>query len=263
MRRLVVGGLAVISAAVLGLVLVLVARNHSSEASLPMFIFAGQSNMVGFGAHLEETSPALPTDDSRVLYWDESLRAWSARLPSAGSARTFGPDVTALRRLADRLHEHVLAVKFAVNGSGLAYDWDPSRPDGLYARLRAAVADAIVAPVGRRWPKVNGFFWMQGERDGETPEASAAYETNLRNLITRVRADFGDDKLPVVLGRVRLSEPFATTVRAAQDAAAHRMAKVKTLNTDRLVLAADGVHYDTGAIETLGRQMADAYLTLS
>ena len=129
--------------------------------------------------------------------------------------------------------------------------------------LRAAVADAIVAPVGRRWPKVNGFFWMQGERDGETPEASAAYETNLRNLITRVRADFGDDKLPMVLGRVRLSEPFATTVRAAQDAAAHRMAKVKTLNTDRLVLAADGVHYDTGAIETLGRQMADAYLTLS
>ena len=50
--------------------------------------------------------------------------------------------------------------------------------------------------------------------------------------------------------------------RAAQDAAAHRMAKVKTLNTDRLVLAADGVHYDTGAIETLGRQMADAYLSL-
>ena len=185
MRRLVVGGLAVISAAVLGLVLVLVARNHSSEASLPMFIFAGQSNMVGFGAHLEETSPALPTDDSRVLYWDESLRAWSARLPPAGSAGTFGPDVTALRRLADRLHEHVLAVKFAVNGSGLAYDWDPSRPDGLYARLRAAVADAIVAPVGRRWPKVNGFFWMQGERDGETPDARrSAFADKIRHGVS-------------------------------------------------------------------------------
>jgi hypothetical protein len=165
--------------------------------------------------------------------------------------------------LADRLHAHVLAVKFAVNGSGLAYDWDPSRPDGLYARLRAAVADAIVAPVGEKWPKVKGFFWMQGETDAVNPQTSAAYDTNLRNLITRVRADFGDDKLPVVLGRVRLSEPFAMNVRAAQDAAAHRITNVKTINTDRLALVADGVHYDTGAIEALGRRMADAYLALS
>ncbi|MBV8980201.1 MAG: hypothetical protein JO086_04810 [Acidimicrobiia bacterium] len=256
-RRVAIG-----LAAVAVLVVVAIATTRGgSHRTVPLFIFAGQSNMVGAGARFSLAPPALARPDKRVEYWDDAARAWTTAIPAGDIPGAFGPDVTALRELASKLGTKVAAVKVAVNGSSLVTEWDPSKPDGLYVRLQNAVSDALTVPVGGNRAKVAGVFWMQGETDGINTDTSAVYDSNLRGLIDHVRRDLGNNALPFVLGRVRLSEQYSFTVRAAQDDIARLLPKVKAVDTDDLTLA-DGLHYDTTSVQTLGRRMADAYLSL-
>lgn len=248
--------------AVVFLVVVVIATTRGGgEHTVPLFIFAGQSNMQGAGARFELASPALSRPDKRVEYWDDVTRAWTTAIPAGEQPGEFGPDVTALRELASKLRTTVAAVKLAVNGSSLAADWDPAKPDALYVRMHDAVTNALLVSIGGNRAKVTGVFWMQGEADGLDATTSALYDRDLRGLIDRIRTDFNDNTLPFVLGRVRFSTPFSFTVRAAQDDAARSLPKVRSINTDDLRLA-DGLHYDTAAVQTLGRRMADAYLSL-
>jgi hypothetical protein len=216
--------------------------------------------MVGAGSPVSQLPAELARPDAKVRYWDESAQAWSDRpLTPKG---VVGPEVSALRALADRLGGRVLGVKVAVGGSSLATDWDPSRADGLYAQLRSTVSDALVTRVaGQGPPHVAAFFWMQGETDGEDAATASAYRDNLNRLINRVRTDFGDDRLPIVLGRVRANEPFASVVRQALDDVGKSVPRAETVNTDDLSLS-DALHFDTKGTVALGRRFAEAYLRL-
>jgi len=141
-----------------------------------------------------------------------------------------------LRRLADRLHRPVVGVKVAENSTSLATEWDPDLTNGLYAQLRATVGDALLAPVpGEGLPEVAGFFWMQGEADAQQMPTAAAYATNLRRLILQVRTDFSADRLPFIIGRIRVNDPATqpgvVLVRAAEDQAPPRLARSPPLET--------------------------------
>jgi len=241
--------------------LVVGACGGSSSKPIPLFVFAGQSNMLGTGARVAQLSPDIAKADPRVQYWNDLDRAWTTAIPSDANG-SVGPDVSALHQLASRLGGTVAAVKVAANGSSLVHDWDPGRSDGLYVSLRNAVSDAQLKAVpGHGTPKIAGFFWMQGETDGIDPNTSAIYDANLRKFIEQMRTDLGDDRLPFVLGRVRFSESNSLVVRLAQEDVGKNLPKVETVDTDDLKLV-DNLHYDTPSIEALGRRMADAYLAL-
>ncbi|MBV9662618.1 MAG: hypothetical protein JOZ37_01535, partial [Actinobacteria bacterium] len=178
-----------------------------------------------------------------------------------------GPEVSALRRLADKLHRPVLGVKVAENATSLAVDWNPASPNGYYAQMRSVVSDALLARVkGEGLPEVAGFFWMQGEEDAQTAPTAEAYSANLNRLITQVRTDFSADRLPFVIGRIRVNNPATEVgnnlVRAAQNQAATRTPNVRTVSTDDLTRISDQLHFDGPALVTLGNRFADAYLTL-
>src|SRR5947199_34503 len=82
----------------------------------------------------------------------------------------------------------------------LAGPWDPSRPDALYASLKAQVGSALRSHIaGHGSLKIAGFFWMQGESDAQDPAAATAYGVNLRRLLDQVRSDFSSPHLPIVL----------------------------------------------------------------
>lgn len=246
-------------------VAVVVVNNGSSRRQVPLFIFAGQSNMVGMGSAGTPLPADLRTPRKDAQFWDRNKGAWS--LTPVTPNGIYGPEVSALRRLADRLHRPVLGVKVAENSTSLATDWNPDNANGYYAQLRSVVGDALLARVpGEGLPKVAGFFWMQGEADGQQPTSAPLYYANVRRLIGQVRTDFGADRLPFVMGRIRVNDlatqQNAVLVRAAQDQAAKSTPNVRTVNTDDLTRIADALHFDSRGLLTLGTRFADAYLGL-
>ena len=268
-RGLSPGAKGVIASAVVVVVLVVVliaATSKGTNKSVALFIFSGQSNMVGAGSAGSTLPSDLRTPRKDAQFWDRAKGAWSTTPVTPNGV--YGPEVSALRRLADKLHRPVLGVKVAENSTSLATDWNPSAPNGYYAQMRSVVSDALLARVkGEGLPKVAGFFWMQGEQDAQLAATAEAYSANLDRLISQVRTDFSSDRLPFVIGRIRVNNPATeigdNEVRAAEDQAARHNLNVRTVSTDDLTRIPDFLHFDGPGLITLGKRFADAYLALS
>lgn len=255
---------------------------------IPLFVLAGQSNAVGYASDASELPPdrAEPVPD--VSFWYEigpiqgiSNPAQRARSTELAPLRFqsdpdwqsfgpfvdgFGPEVTLGRDLLQLEGRPIALVKFALNGANLAVDWDPSRPDGLYAQMLAVVdtaSDAIRARGDTPIPR--GFFWMQGESDALDFARANAYEANLTALIARVRSDFGVADLPVVLGRLHaeIGFPFLETVRQAQLAVTGADEAVAALSTDSFELFDDNLHFSAHGQQRLGKRMASRWVDVA
>ena len=267
-RALSTGAKAAIAAAVvvvLAVVLVVVVKSDSGKGKVALFIFAGQSNMVGMGSAGTPLPANLRTPRKDARFWDRNKGAWSTTPVTPNGI--YGPEVSALRRLADRLHRPVLGVKVAENSTSLATDWNPDNPNSFYAQLRSVVGDALLARVpGEGLPEVAGFFWMQGEADAQQPALAGVYYANLRRLILQVRTDFSAGRLPFVIGRIRVNDPAtelgSVLVRTAEDQAAKSTPNVRTVSTDDLTRIADRLHFDSAGLIALGSRFADAYVGL-
>ena len=236
----------------------------AAKPDVPVFVFAGQSNMVGLGS-LGSTLPSyLTTPRNDALFWDVKARTWVTVPPTTGGY--YGPEVSALRGLADRLHTRVLGVKVAVSGTSLAKEWDPTLKPGLYAYMKMTLSDALrTSAFGDRRLKVAGFFWMQGESDALQIDSAQRYAVNLKAFISHVRHDLLSPRLPFIIGRIQVISPAAVTgsdiVRAAEDAAALHDHDVRTVPTDGVSRWPD-YHFDGPGLIALGTSFADAYTTI-
>ena len=249
---------------VLGVVAAVAGGRDADE--VPLFVFAGQSNMLALGTDVQDLPKALTGPSSDAEVWDARALRWlDLEPPETGN---FGPELSALPALARGLGTDVVAVKVAVGATSLATVWDPEASDGLYALMRDAVIDALsTSPPGRGKPRLAGVFWMQGEADAQRPDWAAAYGKNLTHFISSLRRDFSDPDLPVVVARIRAEEaslrPGGEQVRRALDLVSRSTPHTRTIHTDDLALVADQVHFDSDATLTLGRRFAAAYLALA
>lgn len=219
---------------------------HSQAAllvELPVFIFAGQSNMVGLKTSVDDLTEDQRQTQPYVLFyrlidgsyvWDaltpptEVIRTgmfvygmgaepisgqWSAATTPTDKMGTepitygFGPEISTGQRIAATTGTKLVAeIKLAQGGTSLATDWDPNQIDGLYAHLQQRTRSGLDSLRDRYTDHtitVKGFFWMQGESDALQQESAETYQRHLIDFIARVRADVGDPKLPFVLGRIR------------------------------------------------------------
>ena len=101
-----------------------------------VFLFAGQSNMVGSDATAERIDDypdfkGAREPQSNVLYsyilgnGDEASKGWVPRKP----LRSFGPEVTFARRIRQHARFPIAIIKSAVGGTTVAFDWNPEAPD--------------------------------------------------------------------------------------------------------------------------------------
>src|SRR6185437_15256794 len=98
-----------------------------------VFIFAGQSNMVGSDSHADRIDDfpdfkgaGAPQD---VLYsyivGNEASKGWVPLQP----LRSFGPEITFARRVKEHVNFPIAIIKSAVGGTTVAYDWNPDAPE--------------------------------------------------------------------------------------------------------------------------------------
>lgn len=208
----------------------------SSTTTLPsvnpirFFVIAGDSNVVGFADlnHLVTLSFSDPAFSKFVTpFFSPVERAdgfvtfnneyGNLKLQAEGLLSTqygtdgghFGPEVGLGWDLADLYEESIVVIKGGGTGA-LASQWLPPSsggPGDYYTQLvddiKGAMsrADAITGTTGQP-VEFAGLIWFHGYDDVFNNAFKAAYETNLQNLISDIRAEFQLPNLPIVIAEL-------------------------------------------------------------
>lgn len=253
---------------------------HRASAASPIrvYIFAGQSNMVGSGtasSQLPGVDPRLTKPTPNVSFWgpttDSPSRWGPLEAPTvimqAMSHHGFGPEVSAAAKLAG-LHPNtrIAVIKFAWSATNLHTQWSPQH-HSLYPRMLDQVRFSLGklrAQTGLP-TKIAGFFWLQGESDSDTRAHATAYGKNLTRFIGALRQDLHVRNMPFVIGRIddaRRYEPglpYTYIVRAQQASVARHVRYTHLVSTDGLQHSlVSKIHLATRGVVDLGRRFVQS-----
>lgn len=202
----------------------------AADDELRVFIFAGQSNMVGSDSNdslVDDHPPfegaAEPQEDIRFSYNlgpDKRSDGWVAMQPVD---HVFGPEMTFARELKKHVDYPIAIIKDAWGGTTLVNDWNPDGPETgkqLYSRLMKQVAARLEDLDARGIEyRIEAMMWHQGENDMFHAEGIETYEKNLRNFIANIRKDFKTPQLKFFVGEISNKGVWGMDNR-------HRVAKI-------------------------------------
>lgn len=186
-------------------------RSVAAEEVTRVFLFAGQSNMVGADAHadrIDEYPNFQGADEvqSDVLYsyhvGDEASQGWVPLKP----LRSFGPEITFARRVRQQAKFPIAIIKSAVGGTTIAFDWNPDAPDNgqkLYPRTLKLIRESLedLDKRGVRY-QLEAVMWHQGENDMLDRKLYKQYADGLTKLVTRLRTDLKAPELKWYIAEV-------------------------------------------------------------
>ncbi|MCB9876200.1 MAG: hypothetical protein H6835_01250 [Planctomycetes bacterium] len=265
-----------------GLAAAVAAQNDAK--TVRVFVFAGQSNMVGSDSRVADVDAFPPfagacEEQPKVRFWyvigrEDKHRSdgWVALQPVDG---VVGPELTFARELAAHQKAPIAIVKIAAGGTTLGKDWNPDHPDGfaLYPlaleTVKAALQDLDAHKV--KW-RLEGFVWHQGENDMFDDGFRDAYANNLANFIASWRRDLQAPQLRFQLGELcektvwgmdNRDRMFAIKSAQQQVAAADPLVDyVPTSHVSVEIGGGTGLHYHYGTLGQLehGVEHARSYL---
>ena len=259
-------------------------RAQEDDRTLRVFIFAGQSNMVGSDSRVQDigkfppfTGLEKPQSGVKFSYCigrEDKLQSdgWVELQPVDG---VVGPELSFARRVAQNVKAPIAIIKVAAGGTDLGGDWNPDQPSGfkLYPLaldwIRKALADLDRKKIAYR---LEGFFWHQGENDMFNDGYRSSYGRNLKNFLGSWRRDLAAPKLRFYIGELCTKTIWGMDNRAPMYAISLGQREV----TDADPLAAfvptshdaveigdgTGLHYHYGTLGQLehGVNDADSYL---
>lgn len=258
------------------------ANGALAKTEVPLFLFSGQSNMVGLGTSTND----LSTDQKKTypdikIYLDAEgdagkMKKWSTLGPGFGATTSqFGPELFFGKVLADSFPGKKIAfIKVARSGTylGKSTEWLPPSSNkgtgGTYYAAMMGSIDAALKAFNSAFdttlytPKWAGFLWLQGEFDAMDATLSDKYETNLANLIKDIRTKAGVADLPVVLPMIDGQSMWTnySKIWAADIALTKKLAHVDTMATKGL--STDGIHYKAAGMATIGQRCAERWLKM-
>jgi hypothetical protein len=256
----------------------------AEDAVTRVFVFAGQSNMVGSDSRAADIArfPPFagldePQKDVRSSYviGREDKRRSGGWVPLAPVDGVVGPELSFARKVAGRIDAPVAIIKVAAGGTHLGGDWNPDEPTGfrMYPLLLQTVRESLaeLEAKGVRY-RLEGLMWHQGENDMFEDGFEEAYGSNLANFIACVRRDLEVPNLRVYVGELCTKTVWGMDMRPHMDAiargqksatAADPLAQyVPTSHVAVEIGGGVGLHYHYGTLGQLehGVNYADAYL---
>ncbi|MFO1052730.1 MAG: sialate O-acetylesterase [Planctomycetota bacterium] len=257
---------------------------QDDSKTLRVFVFAGQSNMVGSDSSVAEVDRYPPfvgaaAPQPKVRFWyvlgredKRRSKGWTALQPVDDIV---GPELSFAREVAAHTKAPLAIVKVAAGGTTLGNDWNPDHPGGfeLYplalSTVREALADLDHDHV--KW-RLEGFFWHQGENDMFDDAFRKAYADNLAHFFACWRRDLNAPQLHFYVGELCTKtiwgmdnrEPMDAIARAQhQVTAADPLADYVPTSHVGVTIGGDGgLHYHYGTLGQLehGVNHARAYL---
>lgn len=234
---------------------------NAEEEPVRVFLFAGQSNMVGADAHpdrIDEYPDSLGGGASVSSDWEP--------LGPVGEWAGFGPELSFGAAVRPHLpkKERIVIVKFTHSGAQ-GPDWSPAgSPESrrnLYPKLIefVSVAQADLNRQGMEC-QLSGVFWHTGENDTYYGPYAQNLAKWLKQLIDRTRTDWQTQNLRWFVSEQSAKSPWKNQgqVNAALRELAQTDPNLVVISTDSLphgknLFGAEG-------IVRLGEAYAKAYL---
>ena len=267
------------------LLMPIAARSADTDTTtLRVFIFAGQSNMVGTHSRVTDINrfppfAGLDQPQKNVLFsyklGREGMETSEGWIPMQPTHDYFGPELSFAKKVSQSIEAPIAVIKVASGGTTLGKDWNPDMPDGfkLYPlaleHVRASLAELERKKIAYR---IEGFVWHQGENDMFDKAFKSAYAANLKNFIACWRRDLKLPNLRFYLGELCTKTIWGMdnrdnmlAIRTAQKAVADADPLVDYVPTshDAVEISKDtSLHYHYGTLGQLehGVNHADAYL---
>lgn len=260
------------------------AQRDTDTKTVRVFIFAGQSNMVGSDSKAKDINrfppfAGLDLPQDKVLFSynigrEEKLtsKGWVALQPVD---EVVGPELSFARRVSQEVKAPIAIIKCAAGGTTLGADWNPDDPGGfkLYP-LALQLIQSSLAELDRRQIayRIEGFIWHQGENDMFSKEFKPNYGKNLKNFLASWRRDLKTPNLKFYIGELCTKTIWGMdnranmyAIRAGQKAVTDSdpLAEYIPTSHDAVEIGGGaGLHYHYGTLGQLeqGVNYADAYL---
>ncbi|MFP4106726.1 MAG: sialate O-acetylesterase, partial [Phycisphaerae bacterium] len=226
---------------------------------LEIYLLMGQSNMSGRG----EVDDCDRVSHPRVFMMDAAGRFVPAVEPvhfDKPSMCGVGPGLAFAKAIAEaRPEANVGLVPCAVGGTPLSR-W--TKHADLYDQALTRAKEA------RRFGRLAGMLWHQGESDADEQTDAETYGERLAAMISNLRADLGDHDLPCVVGTLGefLQEHGGyrhfDLVNRQLRTLGRKMNRVRCADADGLGHKGDRLHFDAPAARELGRRYARQMLRL-
>lgn len=189
-------------------------RAQDDDKTLRVFVFAGQSNMVGSDSKVADIArfppfAGLEQPQPRVMFSycigrEDKLQSdgWVDLQPVD---HVVGPELSFAREVTRNIKAPIAIIKCAAGGTHLGGDWNPDAPSGfkMYPLtlnwIRAALADLDRRKIPYR---LEGFMWHQGENDMFDAGYMQGYGVNLKHLLLCWRRDLGAPELRFYIGEL-------------------------------------------------------------
>ncbi len=251
---------------------------------LRVFIFAGQSNMVGSDsrvkdiqrfppfAGLENAQPGVRFSYSIGRENKMTSDGWVDLQPVNN---VVGPELSFARRVSEKIAAPIAIIKCAAGGTHLGGDWNPDEPIGFkmyplaLELVRSSLAELDKQNIKYR---IEGFMWHQGENDMFNPDYMPNYGKNLENFLASWRRDLQAPDLKFYIGELCTKTIWGMDLRPRMYAislgqkavtAADPLAEyIPTSHVGVEIGGGVGLHYHYGTLGQLehGVNYADAYL---
>ena len=201
---------------VFSLILFCLPNGNSAEedATLRVFIFAGQSNMVGSDSRVRDIKnfpPFLGTENVQknikfsYLIGRDNKTASNGWVDLQPVNNIVGPELSFARKVSQAIKDPIAIIKCAAGGTHLGGDWNPDKPIGfkMYPLALKLIRDSLAGldRNGIRY-RIEGFIWHQGENDMFEENYMPNYGKNLKNFIAKWRRDLSSPKLKFYIGEL-------------------------------------------------------------
>ncbi len=185
----------------------LTAQETEDEKTLRVFIFAGQSNMVGSDSRVSDIKrfppfagleqPQANVKFSYCIGRENNSRSegWVELQPVNNIV---GPELSFVRKVTQNIKAPIAIIKCAAGGTHLGGDWNPDDPSGFkmyplaFDLVKSSLAELDEEKIAYR---IEGLMWHQGENDMFEEEYMANYGKNLKNFVAKWRRDLNAPEL--------------------------------------------------------------------
>jgi hypothetical protein len=217
-----------------------------------LYLLIGQSNMAGRGK--------MTPEDRQPVAGVYSLDAKGTWIPAAHPLHFDKPKAAgvglgldfALAMQRETPNATIGLIPSAFGGTRLD-EWE--KGDKLYENAVKRVKTATQCGV------LKGVLWHQGEGDSKK-ELAPTYGARLAKMIASLRADLGDENLPIVvgeMGRFRIPAP-TSLINAHLNDAAEQIPRVRCASSAELNHNGDSTHFDAASLKEFGRRYAEQML---
>ena len=260
------------------------ASGAEDDSTVRVFIFAGQSNMVGSDSRVQDIRRFPPFSGLEGVQQDvkfsycigrENKRKSDGWVNLQPVNNLVGPELSFGRKVSQHLQAPVAIIKCAAGGTHLGGDWNPDQPAGfkMYPLALSQVRSSLAEFDRQKIPwRIEGFMWHQGENDMFNEEYMASYGENLRNFLACWRRDLKTPDLKFYIGELCTKTIWGMDLRPRMYAIS--VGQKSVTNADPLaeyiptshvgveIGGGVGLHYHYGTLGQLqhGVNYADAYL---